>query len=186
MRNESTLHCWVTHECDWRHPQRPQTNYLSRNTPENPCKCLCKTNHLGPLQKGKPRTNKQLPSPQNNWHPQQNFTLWRPTFLPDNYHVPPRQMGWNPPYSNSSLQYNSSNAPRWMQNTAVPMDLSCTRAFNHRWGGRNNFRGGRSQYVNNQPTNCFQGNVTTTENSSNTCFQCRQTGHYARECPQRQ
>src|SRR6266446_2728801 len=79
---------------------------------------------------------------------------------------------------NNSPQYNSSYAPHWMQNTAVPMDLSRTRAPNCRRGGRGTFRG-RSQYgqYNNQPTNRFQNNATTTGNSSNACFQCGQVGH---------
>src|SRR6266436_8318753 len=78
-------------------------------------------------------------APQNNWH-SQNFPQ-RQNLPLNNFRGPLR----NPPF-NSNPQYNSSNAPRWMQNTAVPMDLSRTRAPNRVQGGRGTFRGGRSQY----------------------------------------
>jgi len=69
------------------------------------------------------QTNNYHP-PQNNWCPQQNI-LQRPPFPSNNY----RNTQRNPIYNNPP-QYNSLNAPWWMQNMAVPMDLSHTRAFN--------------------------------------------------------
>src|SRR6266567_3882886 len=69
-------------------------------------------------------------------------------------------------------QFNSSTAPPSMNNQPVPMDLGRTRNPNYRgkgWG--------------------YQGNVAQTQRSntsSNACFQCRNEGHYARNCPQKQ
>jgi len=65
-------------------------------------------------------------------------------------------------------QYNSTNAPRWMNNTPVPMDLSRTKAPTWRGRGGNAF--GRAAPQNRPPL---------------ICFQCGKEGHFARNCPQR-
>ncbi len=102
---------------------------------------------------------------------------------------------WNNPcpQNQNASQYNSSNALRWMNNTPVPMNIDRNRAPTHRQGNYhgqnnycgNNYRGQRNNnhYQSNQTQYNPQGNATTTGNTSNACFQCREEGHYARNCP---
>jgi len=93
----------------------------------------------------------------------------------------------------STPQYNSSNAPQWMNNTPVPMNINRNRAPTQGQGNYhsqgnycgNNFQGQRNNncYQGNHPQNNFQGNTAATGNLSNACFQCEEVGHYARNCP---
>ncbi len=101
---------------------------------------------------------------------------------------------WNNPclQNHNAPQYNSSNALHWMNNTPVPMNIDWNRAPTRGQGNyrENNYRGNNycgqrnnNRYQGNRSQYNPQGNATTTGNTSNTCFQCGEEGHYTWNCP---
>jgi len=75
-------------------------------------------------------------------------------------------------------QYNSTNAPRSMNNVPVPMDLDRTRFNRNRGGGTTSFRGRAASTGSNSQVRCLPN-----PSASAPCFKCGGTDHWANKCP---
>jgi hypothetical protein len=83
-------------------------------------------------------------------------------------HPPTRFHNRSQPQAQNQRQYNSTNVPRWMNNTPVPMDLSRAHAPNHRY----NSHGNVAQTGGPNSQQCTKG----------PCFNCGKAGHFTCEC----
>jgi hypothetical protein len=93
--------------------------------------------------------------------------------------------------------YNSTNAPRHLNNAPVPMDVDADRAHanrNNNWRNRN--PQGRTVQMQDEQGNVYQVNVAQTQSTDRNpcganraprgaCYECNQVGHFACNCPNR-
>ena len=109
------------------------------------------------------------PPPQSNF--QTNWQTWGQCFQSNQNQLSQRQgFGQTP--------FNSATAPKAWNNQPVPMDLDQTRVPRGNWRGwgRGSQRGNVAQVEDTQIQRGIQG----------ACFNCREQGHFARNCPTKQ
>jgi hypothetical protein len=106
----------------------------------------------------------------------------QPFFRPNNFN----NRGGGQANAAPRPQYNSSNAPRSYNNIPVPIAVDLDRTRAPTWRGRGRGRGfARGQAAQTTqpryiPPGASQSNLTHI-----VCYQCGDTGHYARNCPSR-